>query len=243
MPNPSELQIKEQMCEVGRRIWARGFCAGNAGNHSVRVGPDRFLCTPSGLSKGFLSPQDICVVDATGRSIEPNPRSHKPSSEILLHLAIYRKRGDISAVVHSHPPHATAFAIANLPVPEGIHPEAEVFLGKVRIAPYATPSTEDLPQSVEPLIGSHTSTILLGNHGSVSFSDDLMDAYYRLEILDAYCRVLILAMPLRQINVLSADQMKELLQVKRKFGFEDERTGAEEGIGQDNEPFVSKLDG
>ena len=201
----SQRQLKHQMCEVGRRIWLKGFCAGNEGNHSVRLSEDRFLSTPTGMSKGFLDPEDLCVVDRRGRQAQPNLRGRKPTSEILLHLAIYGKRPDVQAVVHSHPPHATAFAISGIAVPEGVHPEAEVFLGKVRTAPYVTPGTAGLGQSIVALIGPHTNTVLMGNHGSVSFSQSLMDAYYKLEILDAYCRILLLTKQLGRIHLLSSD--------------------------------------
>ncbi|MEX0886333.1 MAG: class II aldolase/adducin family protein [Phycisphaeraceae bacterium] len=237
-------QLKEQMCEVGRRIWLRGFCAGNEGNHSARIGDNRFLCTPTGISKGFLTPDDICVVDGQGNQIESNPNGRKRTSEVLVHLAIYNKRPDVNAVIHSHPPHAVAFCIAGMPLPEGVHPEAEVFLGKVPIAQYATPGTPHLSESIIPLIGPETNTILMGNHGSVTFSPDFIDTYYRLEILDNYCRQLLLARQLGNVNVLNAQQMIELLKVKQKFGFSDDRLAcaAEGCIGTENQPFLAPFD-
>ena len=241
--------LKEQMCEVGRRIWQKGFCAGNEGNHSVRLpgaaGQERYLCTPTGISKGFLEPADICLIDGESELLERNGNDRKPSSEMKLHLAIYRHRPDVQAVIHSHPPHATAFAVANIPMPEAIHPEAEVFLGRVKTAPYALPSTQALPDSVTPLIEDDTSTVLMGNHGSVTFSDrGLIDAYYRLEILDAYARILLLTKQLGRANVLSKDEMVDLLQVKRKFGFEDSRLAcADDGcIGEPNQQFLATFE-
>lgn len=245
--------LKAEVCEVGRRIWHKGFCAGNEGNHSLRLGPEhgvragqeRYLCTPTGISKGFIEPDDVCMIDGDGELVEANPNGRKPSSEIKLHLAVYRKRPDVKAVIHSHPPHATAFAVANIPLPEAIHPEAEVFLGRVKSAPYALPSTQALPDSVTPLIESDTSTVLMGNHGSVTFSDKgLIDTYYRLEILDAYARILLLTKQLGRANVLSQDQMMDLLQVKRKFGLEDSRLACAEAgcIGEENQPFLATFD-
>ncbi len=241
---PSHHDLKKELCEIGRRIWIKGFCAGNEGNHSVKVGENRYLCTPTGLSKGFLDPEDIITCDGEGRQVEPNARGRKPTSEIKVHLAIYKVRSDVQAVIHSHPPHATAFAIAGIPVPEGVHPEAEVFLGKVLTAPYATPSTHDLPNSLLPLITAETNTLLMGNHGSVSFGKSLIDAYYKLEILDAYCRILLLTKQVGRMNVLNPQQMTELLKVKQKFGMSDARlacapTGC---IGQDNEPFLATFE-
>jgi L-fuculose-phosphate aldolase len=242
--DPNIRQIKKDICDIGHRIWIKGFCAGNEGNHSVRIGPDRFLCTPTGISKGFLEPEDVITVDGEGKQVEHNARGRRPTSEIKVHLAIYKVRPDIQAVIHSHPPHATAFAIAGVPLPEGVHPEAEVFLGKVRTAQYATPSTHDLPNSLLPLIGPETNTLLMGNHGSVSFSKSLIDAYYKLEILDAYCRILLLTKQVGRMNLLSNEQMTELLKVKQQFGLGDERLScAKEGcIGRDNDSFLATFD-
>lgn len=237
-------QIKKDICDIGQRIWQKGFCAGNEGNHSVRISEDRVLCTPTGISKGFLVPEDVCVVDMDGKQVEPNAKGRKRTSEVLVHLAIYKKRPDVTAVIHSHPPHATTFAIAQIPLPEGVHPEAEVFLGKVRTAKYATPSKSDLPDSLIPLIDSETNTLLMGNHGSVSFDTTLIGAYYKLEILDAYCRILLLCKSLGKVNILDTDQMTELLEVKQNFGMPDKRlTCAPDGcVGQENDAFLAMFD-
>jgi len=237
-------QAKKELCEIGERIWQKGFCAGNEGNHSVRVSDDRVLITPSGVSKGMLKPEMICTCDLDGNLVDGNPQ-WKPSSERKVHNAIYKHRPDVKAVIHSHPPHATAFAIANIPLPEGIHPEAEVFLGRVPTADYATPSTDDLPDSIIPLIGPETNSVLMGNHGSVSFDTNLIGAYYKLEILDAYCRVLLLTKQVGKANVLNPQQMHELLEVKAKFGMADPRAScaADGCVGTfQNEPFLATFD-
>ncbi|MEX0775311.1 MAG: class II aldolase/adducin family protein [Phycisphaeraceae bacterium] len=237
-------QLKQEICEIGRRIWIKGFCAGNEGNHSVRIGADRFLCTPTGISKGFLTPEDVIVVDGEGKQVEPNARGRRPTSEIKVHLAIYHQRPKVNAVIHSHPPHATAFAVAGIPLPEGIHPEAEVFLGKVPMAVYATPSTHDLPKSILDVMGPETNTVLMGNHGSVCFGKNLEDTYYKLEILDAYCRILLLTKQLGHANTLSQNQMVELLKVKQQFGLSDDRLAcaAQGCIGAENQPFLTSFD-
>ena len=151
----NQFQVRQEMCDVGHRIWMRGYCAGNEGNHSVRIADDRVLCTPTGISKGFLTPDQITVVDMDGKQVDTQNKM-KRTSEVLLHLQIYKARADVKAVVHSHPPHATAFAMANIPIPEGIHPEAEVFLGKVPMAKYTTPSYKELGESVVALISNST---------------------------------------------------------------------------------------
>lgn len=242
--NTPTWQIKKQMCDIGQRIWQRGYCAGNEGNHTVRIADDRVICTPTGLSKGWLGPDDMCVVDLDGVQVEPNSKGRKRTSEILLHAAVYKHRPDVRAIIHSHPPHATAFAIAEIPLPEGIHPEAEVFLGRVPTAKFAMPSTQDLPDSVVALVGPETNTVLMGNHGSVSFSHDLIDAYYKLEILDNYCRILLLCQQLGRANVLSNEQNEQLLEIKKKFGLSDARVScaADGCVGQNNQPFLATFD-
>ena len=215
----SEFALKEQMCEIGRRIWLKGFCAGNEGNHSCRIGEDRVLCTPTGISKGFLKPDDICTVDMEGKQVAGK---RKRTSEILMHLAIYKARPDVKAVVHSHPPHATAFAVAGVELPTCIHPEAEVFLGAVKTAKYVTPGDTRLGESLLPYV-KDSNTILLQNHGTVTYDVDLEGAYYKLEIVDAYSRILLLAKQIGSIRPLDGAEMKELLELKQKFGLDEPR--------------------
>ena len=235
----SEFKIKEQMCDIGRRIWLKGFCAGNEGNHSYRLSENRILCTPTGISKGNLKPEDICTVDLEGKQVVGK---RKRTSEILLHLAIYKARPDVRAVVHSHPPHATAFAIANVDLPTCIHPEAEVFLGAVKTAKYVTPGDTRLGESILPYV-KDSNTILLQNHGTVTFDKDLENAYYKLEIVDAYARILILAKQIGSIRPLDGGEMKELLELKQKFGIDEPRL--RDG-GKDftcNVDFISRVAG
>ena len=218
-PRPSEFRLKEQLCDIGRRIWLKGFCAGNEGNHSYRIGENRFLCTPTGISKGNLKPDDMCIVDMEGKQVAGK---RKRTSEILLHLAIYKERDDVRAVIHSHPPHATAFAVADVELPTCIHPEAEVFLGPVKTAPYVTPGDKRLGESILPYV-KDSNTILMGNHGVVCFHADLEYAYYQLEIVDAYARILLLTKQLGNVNTLNSGEMVELIKLKERFGFADPR--------------------
>jgi L-fuculose-phosphate aldolase len=219
-------KLKEQFCDIGRRIWQRGFCAGNEGNHSYRLGPDRVLCTPTGISKGNLKPSDLCVVDMTGKQVAG---SRKRTSEILMHLAIYKIRDDVKAVIHSHPPHATAFAVAGVDLPTCIHPEAEVFLGPVHTAKYVTPGDTRLGESIAPFV-KDSNTVLMGNHGVVCYGHDLENAYYKLEIVDAYSRILILAKQVGSIKTLTAEEMKELVALKARFGMTDPRTNPDGSV-------------
>src|SRR5688500_8047887 len=237
----SEWKLKEQMCDIGRRIWQKGFCAGNEGNHSYRIAENRVLCTPTGISKGNLVPDDICVVDLDGKQISGK---RKRTSEFLMHSAIYKARPDVRAVIHSHPPHATAFAVAGVDLPTCIHPEAEVFLGVVPTAKYVTPGDMRLGESILPYV-QDSNTILLQSHGAVCFSPDLEQAYYQLEIVDAYARILILAKQVGSIRPLSGDEMKELLDLKARFGMADPRVGpdAKPEAMACNTDFLSRVGG
>jgi len=218
-PRIPEFKLKELFCDIGRRIWLKGFCAGNEGNHSYRVSDDRVLCTPTGISKGNLKPDDLCVVDMEGKQISGK---RKRTSEILMHLAIYKARPEIKCVIHSHPPHATAFAIAGVDLPTCIHPEAEVFLGAVKTAQYVTPGDTRLGESLMPYV-KDSNTILLQNHGVVCFDVDMEQCYYKLEIVDAYARILILAKQVGSIRALDSKEMVDLLQLKARFGMPDGR--------------------
>ncbi|MEX1094477.1 MAG: class II aldolase/adducin family protein [Planctomycetales bacterium] len=218
-PLPGDRALQEQMCEIGRRVYQRGFAAANDGNLSIRVGENEVLCTPTMICKGFMRPEDLCAVDLEGNQIAG---ARKRTSEILLHLAIMQARPDVKAVVHCHPPHATAFAVAREPIPQCVLPEIEVFMGEVPLAPYETPGTQKFAETVLPfLLG--TNTIILTNHGTVSFAEDLEQAYWKTEILDAYCRILLLARQLGPIHYFREREVRELLDLKQRLGFDDPR--------------------
>jgi L-fuculose-phosphate aldolase len=215
----NEYKLKEQICEIGRRVYAKGFAAANDGNISVRLNDREVLCTPTMMSKGFIKCEDLCKVDYEGKQLAG---TRKRSSEILLHLSVYNNRPDVRAVVHCHPPHATAFAVAGLPVPNCVLPEVEVFLGEVPTAVYETPGTQKFADTIVPLLKS-SNTIILANHGTVTFGPDLEKAYWNSEIIDAYCKILILAKQLGQVNYFTQGQTKELLDLKKRLGYDDIR--------------------
>src|SRR5581483_611376 len=215
----NEFKLKEYLCEIGRRLYAKGFAAANDGNISIRLNEKEILCTPTMVSKGFLKPEDICKVDYEGKQLAG---TRKRSSEILLHLAVYKNRPDVNGVVHCHPPHATAFAVAHEPIPKCILPEVEVFLGEVPIAPYATPGDQRLPNTIVPYV-KDCNTILLANHGTVTFGPTIENAYFNSEIIDAYCKILLLARQLGRVNYFTNQQTKELLDLKKKIGYDDPR--------------------
>lgn len=212
-------RIKQDICEIGRRIYNKGFAAANDGNITVRISENEVLCTPTMHSKGFLKPDDISTIDMKGNQIAGRK---KRSSEALLHLEIYRQRPDVKSVVHCHPPHATAFAVAREPIPQCVLPEVEVFLGDVPITKYETPGGQAFADTILPFVDK-TNVIILANHGTVSFGEDVERAYWWTEILDAYCRILMLSKQLGRVNYFTEPEQRELLQLKDKWGFKDPR--------------------
>ncbi len=209
----------EQICDIGKRLYDRGFAAANDGNISVRLEEDRFLCTPTMHSKGFMTAQDLCVVDSSGQQLSGTKRR---SSEIMLHLEIYRHRPDVQSVVHCHPPHATAFAVAREAIPQCVLPEVEIFLGEVPVAKYETPGSPAFSQSIVPFV-KDCNVIVLANHGTVSFGKSVELAFWYTDILDAYCRVLLLARQLGGIHYIPEQQCRELLEYKQQWGYSDLR--------------------
>lgn len=226
-------QAKSDICTIGKRMWQRGYCAGNDGNISVRITPERVLCTPTGVSKGFLTPAMMCLVDMDGQQVEPAaPSVWKRTSEVLLHLALYRKRPDVHAVIHAHPPHATAFSVAGVTLPDAVHPEADFLLGPVPLVEYIQPGKPQLGVSVAEVTTPETIAVLLANHGVVCLHPDLTEAFHRLEVLDNYCRMLLLLKQLGQVRRLSASEFRELLELKASYGIADSRLPAARA-GQD----------
>jgi L-fuculose-phosphate aldolase len=216
-------KIKQDICEIGRRLYNKGFAAANDGNITVRISDNEVLCTPTMHSKGFLKVEDICTIDMTGKQIAG---IKKRSSEALLHLEIYKQRPDIKSVVHCHPPHATAFAVAREPIPQCVLPEVEVFLGDVPITRYETPGGQAFADTVLPFVDK-TNVIILANHGTVSFGVDVEQAYWWTEILDAYCRILMLSRQLGHVSYFSENEERELLDLKKKWGWADPRNTEE----------------
>jgi L-fuculose-phosphate aldolase len=213
--------LKEQFCEIGRRLWARAYVDGNGGNMAIRVGKNMALCTPTLVSKGFMKPDDICLVDLDGNQLAgTRPRT----SEILMHLQIMKRQKRAVATVHCHPPHATAFAIAGIEPPSCMLPEIEVFVGKVPVAPYRTPGTPEMGKLVAAL-SDHHNTILMANHGAVSWSHvSLEDAYFKMEILEAYCQTVVIASQLGSpLKKFTEAHMRDLLAIKKTLGIPDPR--------------------
>jgi L-fuculose-phosphate aldolase len=224
--SPALEDLKRQICEVGRRLWQRAYVDGNGGNIAIRVGEGLALCTPTLISKGFMKPEDLCLVDLDGNQMAGGK---KRTSEILMHLQIMKQQPRALATVHCHPPHATAFAVAQVEPPTCMIPEIEVFIGRVPIAPYRTPGTPEMGKLVADLVDQHN-TVLMGNHGAVSWSHvSVEDAYFKMEILEAYCRTVWVASQLGQpLKTFTAEQLKDLLKIKQNLGIPDPRIGLKE---------------
>jgi L-fuculose-phosphate aldolase len=217
--------LKEQLCDIGRRLWQRAYVDGNGGNIAIRVGEDIALCTPTLVSKGFMKPEHMCLVDFEGNQLCGTLRR---TSEILMHLQIMKRQPKAVATCHCHPPYSTGFAIAGIEPPTCMIPEYEVF-ASVAIAPYRTPGTPEMGQLVADLVDKHN-TILMANHGVVAWShNNVEDAYFKMEILEAYCRtVLVTAQLGKAPNTFSTTQLQDLLKIKQSLGIPDPRHGLKE---------------
>ena len=195
----SETQLRADIVEVGRRLYARGYTASNDGNISVRLDEGRLLMTPTSVCKGFMTPDMMCVTDLEGRKLSGD---RGPSSEIAMHLEVYRQRSDAQAVVHAHPPTATGFAVAGIPLTRAVLAEVVTTLGSIPIAEYATPSTMELPEAVRKYVKAHDG-MLLANHGALTLGKDLFSAYYKMETVEHFARISLVARTLGGERLLS----------------------------------------
>jgi L-fuculose-phosphate aldolase len=226
--------LKEQLCDIGRRLWQREYVDGNGGNLAIRVGEDIALCTPTLVSKGFMKPEDMCLVDFEGNQLAG---TKKRTSEILMHLQIMKRQPKAVATCHCHPPYSTGFAVAGVLPPTCMIPEFEVF-ASVAIAPYRTPGTPEMGKLVADLVDKHN-TILMANHGVVSWShNNLEDAYFKMEILEAYCRtILVTAQVGKPAQTMTPGQLQDLLKIKQSLGIPDPRHGLKECELCDNDEW------
>lgn len=224
-----EWEAREFMCEIGRWLWHRQYVEANGGNMTYRLADGRILATPTLISKGLMKPEDLVILDLDGKQLSGK---RKKTSEVLVHLHILKNRPDVRSVIHCHPPHATAFAITNRALPKCVHPEQEVFLGEVPIAPYETPGTQRVADTLTPYLKDFN-VFLLASHGAVAAGKGLLDAYWKTEIVEAYCRLIILSQTIGGPKQLDQRQMDELLQLKRNLGLHDRRL---------NDPTAARCD-
>lgn len=220
----NERQLREDIVRVGRLCWEKGWVASNDGNISIRLGPGRFLCTPTGVSKGMMTVEDMIVVDDAGKKVAG---LRERTSEINMHLAVYRLRPDVQAVVHCHPPVATGFAAAGRSLNQAVLPEVIVALGCVPLAAYGLPGTDALLEPMLPLI-PHYDAILLGNHGATCYGTNVWKAFHLMETVEHSARITLVAELLGGANVLPREEVQKLIDARGRYGFAS-KAGAQPG--------------
>jgi len=210
-----EFMAKKMICEMGRRMYDKSFVAANDGNISIRTGKNTFICTPTGVSKGFMTPDMLVKVNANGDRLAGK---YQASSEMKMHLRVYEENPEVMAVTHAHPPIATSFAIAGIELDKALLPEAVVLLGTVPIASYATPGTQEVPDSIAKYCKDYNA-VLLANHGALTWGKDITEAYHRLESLEYYAKVMMYTSEIiGKTNELSCGQVEKLVEIRGKMG-------------------------
>ena len=210
----TEEQIRADIVECGRRLWHRGFVASNDGNISVRLDESRLITTPTAVSKGFMTPDMMVITDLEGKKLAGE---RSASSELKMHIEVYRHRPDVRAVVHAHPPTATGFAVAGIPLDRAVLAEVITTLGSIPIAEYATPSTEELPAAVRKYVKAHDG-LLLANHGALAVGPDVYAAYYRMETIEHFATISLVARMLGREHLISRTEVERLQGLRGTYG-------------------------
>ena len=209
-----EEQIRADIVEAGRRMYSRGYVASNDGNISARLDDKRLMTTPKSVSKGFMTPDMMVVVDYDGNKVSGD---RDASSELPMHLEIYRNRPDVNGVVHAHPPIATGFAVAGIPLTRAVLAEVITTLGSIPIAEYGTPSTAELPEAVRKYIKAHDG-MLLANHGAVTCGPSVMAAYYKMETIEHFAKISLVARLLGREHLISREEVERLQGLRGYYG-------------------------
>jgi L-fuculose-phosphate aldolase len=218
--SPDAEALRGEIIRTGRKLWERQYVDGNGGNISCRLGEQHVLCTPTMMSKRDLESADICLSDMDGNIVAGN---RLRTSELLLHLEIYKANPEARAVVHCHPPYATAFSLTGTVPPVGLISEYEIFIGPAALARYETPGTHAFAETVLPFVRDHN-TILLANHGVVCWSDTVTHAEWLTEILESYCKTCVIAKQIgKPLLHIPEEKIEEILALKRRLGFPDPR--------------------
>jgi len=233
--SPAIVKLKERMVEIGQRMWARVYTDGNGGNLTIRVGDNLVLCTPTLVSKGFMTVEQMGLVDLEGNQLAGK---FKRTSECMTHLAIMKRQPKAKACCHAHPPHGTAFAVAGVQPPTCMIPEAEVFLGQIGMAEYRTPGTPANAEVVGNAAVDHMA-VLMVNHGVITWGKDIEDAYWKMENVESYCKTVWVASQLNGGNLLTitGGQAKELIALRKMLGMDDKRANWKECELCDNAEF------
>lgn len=242
--SPEIVRVREQMALMGQRMWQREYTDGNGGNLTVRVGDNLVLCTPTLICKGFMQADDMALIDLEGNQIAGRL---KRTSEAMTHLAIMKLQPKAKACCHAHPPHATAFAVAKVRPPTCLIPEAEVFLGEIGMAEYRTPGSPENATEVGETAIDHMSVLMI-NHGVITWGKDIEDAYWKMENTESYCKTIWVASQLgKELTPIKGSEAKELIAIRKMLGMDDKREGLKECELCDNSDFrpgfVSQMGG
>lgn len=208
-------QHKEDICEIGRRLYRNGYIAAMEGNVSIRLDENAFLSTPAGVCKGYLTPDMIVTCDLSGNKVDGVDRALRVSTEISMHLTAYRARPDVTAVAHAHPPKSTGFAVAGIPLDHAVLAEVVVTLGCIPLAEYGTPSTQELADSVDRLI-RRADGVLLSNHGAITVGQDVFDAFYKMEVIEHFAEISLIARQLGRERLLPAREVQRLISLRER---------------------------
>lgn len=209
------MEIREAICDVCHKMWQLGWVAANDGNVSVKLPDGNFLCTPTGISKSFITPEKLVIVNDKLEVVE-GAAGYKPSSEMKMHMRCYRERPDVGAVVHAHPPTATGYAVAGKSLDEYSMIETVIAIGSIPLTPYGTPSTDEVPEAITPYLQEHD-VMLLQNHGALTVGVDLITAYYRMETLELYAKISLTAHLLGGAREIEKPQIDKLLDLRENY--------------------------
>lgn len=216
----TEKELREAIVHIGSMVWQKGWVAANDGNITIRLDEDRILATPTGVSKGMMHPDDLIICDLQGNKIHGRKER---TSEINMHLTVYKLRPDIKSVVHAHPPVSTGFATAGRPLNLALLPEVIIGLGCVPLAAYGLPGTDALVEPMLPLIPKYDA-IMMGNHGSVCYGQDVYQAFFRMETLEHFARITLVAELLGGPNVLPRTEVDKLFDSRTRYGVRSRAT-------------------
>ena len=218
-------KAEDAILDIGRRMYERGYVASNDGNISIRLGKDLVLATPSGVSKGFMKRKMLLVTDLDGNVIDGGANGkYRPSSELKMHLKVYKENKDVSSVCHAHPPFCTAYSVVGLPLNEPVLAEAILNFGEIPVTPYAELGSDEVPEVIAPYINTHPG-VILGNHGVVTWAKDPYRAFYLLESMEHYAKILLLSdiiisksgdLSLSK-NRLTKEQIERLMEMRKNF--------------------------
>ncbi len=214
----TESQYRNDIIEICKRVYRNGWVASNDGNISIKIGPDSVLCTPTGMSKGYLTTDQLVKVDMNGNKLEGELEA---SSEVKIHLDVFKNKPGINSAVHAHPPYSTAFAVAGLPLDQCIIPEIIVSLGSIPLTEYGTPSTQEIPNSIRKYLKDHNA-FLMENHGAFTIGGDVYQAYYRMESMELFAKISLLAKTLGNVNNISEENVRKIIDLRSNFIKDDD---------------------